>query len=378
MSFPDPVHNLENLTAKNRVRRFSIYLTVLFSLSLVIILLPIIKVDITSQSRGIVRADKENVFLSTLIGGKVIFQNLKKNNFVRTGDTLLIISKENLQSEKKLNDSLYRTTKLFWEDFTKILKGDYKNLKTKRVRTEFDAFVAKKAELESNFQLSKLNFSRQERLFEKEVISKSEYEGYLFELKTSKQNLTTYLTSKKAEWEIEVQLLEERLNNLQNYLDKLRIDSENYILKAPVSGTLENVLGVEVGLFLNASETLGSISPNSELIVENVVSPNDIGLINKGQPVKFLFDAFNYNQWGMIEGNVIEIDKNITIENNQSYFKVRCSLNTRELKLKNGYKARITKGMTLTTRYFVTRRSLFELLFDKMEDWFNPKVINKN
>ncbi|MCK5402204.1 MAG: secretion protein HlyD, partial [Flavobacteriaceae bacterium] len=90
---------------------------------------------------------------------------------------------------------------------------------------------------------------------------------------------------------------------------------------------------------------------------------------------KFQLDAFNYNQWGMLEGKVIEIDKNITVQNNASFFKVRCSLYTKQLQLKNGYKTNISKGMTLTTRYFITRRSLYDLLFDKVDDWFNPKII---
>jgi hypothetical protein len=32
--------------------------------------------------------------------------------------------------------------------------------------------------------------------------------------------------------------------------------------------------------------------------------------------------------------------------------------------------------MTLTTRYIITRRSLFDLLFDKIDDWLNPKQIS--
>mgnify|MGYP000104851944 CR=1 FL=1 len=102
----------------------------------------------------------------------------------------------------------------------------------------------------------------------------------------------------------------------------------------------------------------------------------EIGLIRKNQVVKFQIDAFNYNQWGLLEGKVIEIDRNITINEQQSFFKVKCKLNSKTLTLKSGYKTQVTKGMTLTTRYIITRRSLFDLLFDKVDDWLNPKIIN--
>jgi HlyD family secretion protein len=42
------------------------------------------------------------------------------------------------------------------------------------------------------------------------------------------------------------------------------------------------------------------------------------------------------------------------------------------LKLKNGYKREIGKGMTLNARFEITERTLYELLYDKMDDWLNP------
>jgi membrane fusion protein, peptide pheromone/bacteriocin exporter len=77
----------------------------------------------------------------------------------------------------------------------------------------------------------------------------------------------------------------------------------------------------------------------------------------------------------LLDGKVIDIDKNVTIQENQAFFKVRCSLNSKIMKLKSGYKTQVSKGMTLTTRYIITRRSLFDLLFDKVDDWLNPKQI---
>ncbi len=89
--------------------------------------------------------------------------------------------------------------------------------------------------------------------------------------------------------------------------------------------------------------------------------------------MKFQLDAFNYNQWGLLEGKVIEIDNNIIFQENQAFFKVRCNLDSRKLQLKSGYQTEVSKGMTLTTRYIITNRSLFDLLFDKVDDWLNPK-----
>ena len=40
---------------------------------------------------------------------------------------------------------------------------------------------------------------------------------------------------------------------------------------------------------------------------------------------------------------------------------------------KNGYKGDISKGMTLTARFLIANRSLWQLLYDKVDNWLNPK-----
>lgn len=154
----------------------------------------------------------------------------------------------------------------------------------------------------------------------------------------------------------------------------MEVEAQNYVVIAPVSGTIERFSGLQVGANVMASQPVAHISPTDNLIVESTVLPKDIGLIKPDQKVKFQLDAFHYNQWGLLTGKVIDIDKNITLQENQAFFKVRCALDSKELKLKSGYKTQVSKGMTLTTRYIITRRSLFDLLFDKVDDWLNPVV----
>ncbi|WP_449436777.1 hypothetical protein [Pedobacter steynii] len=61
--------------------------------------------------------------------------------------------------------------------------------------------------------------------------------------------------------------------------------------------------------------------------------------------MRFQIDAFNYNQWGLAEGKVLDIsDDIIIINNNQPVFKVKCSLDQNYLILKNGYKGYLKKG----------------------------------
>ena len=372
----DPINTLENLTAKNKTKSKNIYFVVVVSVIIFLALLPIIKIDISSQSRGIIKSYKENVSLSTIVSGKIVWLQLKNNQTVAKGDTLLKISTKALETDREIQDTLSSSTSLLLQDITSVLKGNTTQLHTSIVREDYNKYATRRSELQSKVSQAQINYNRNKTLFDKGVIAKMEFEKHLFELRFANEALASYDKNQKSNWENQKRELQDKVKNLKGAIEKIVVESNNYFLLAPESGTIENFNGLQVGSFLNASQPIATISPNDNLIVESTVLPNDIGLIKENQKVKFQIDAFNYNQWGLLSGKVVEIDKNITLKDNQAYFRVKCLLDTKTLTLKSGYKTNVTKGMTLTTRYIITRRSLFDLLFDKVDDWLNPKLIN--
>lgn len=373
----DPINTTENLIAKNKTKSISIYLVVIVAVIVFLALLPVIAIDISSQSRGIIRSKTDNVPLTSIVSGKITWIKLKNNAQITKGDTLIIIAKDGLETEKKTTDTLSSTISEYLMDVSNILVGKTNALKTSTAREDFYKYQSQKSELQSKVSQAQLNFNRYKILFDKGVIAKTEYEKYLYELRFANQAISSFVNQQKAAWETQKRDLEERIKNLKGAVDKIKVEENNYFILAPTTGTIEGFTGLQIGSFINASQPIATISPEDNLIVESAVSPDDIGLIMKNQKVKFQLDAFNYNQWGLLEGKVIDIDKNITIQENQTFFKVRCSLNSKTMKLKSGYKTEVSKGMTLTTRYIISRRSLFDLLFDKVDDWLNPKNLSE-
>lgn len=370
----DPIHTLENLTHKNKTKSISIYLVIVLALVVFISSLPLIKIDISSQSRGIIRSTTDNVPLSSLVNGKVVYVHLNNNHLVQKGDTLVQLTQESLNTEKATNESLASDLQKRISDLYRIVTSSNAVLTTPELQQEWNSYNSKKSELESKITQAKIVYDRNKQLFDKGIIAKAEFEKYSFDYTYSKQSLSSLFKSQKSVWQNQKRDLETQLKNLKGTLNKIDVESKNYVITAPISGTIENFSGIQVGSFLNASQTIATISATDQLIVESSVSPSDIGLIHKNQKVKFQIDAFNYNQWGLLEGKVIDIDHNITIQGELAFFKVRSVLNKTELQLKSGYKTKVSKGMTLTTRYILSRRSLFDLLFDKIDDWLNPKI----
>jgi multidrug resistance efflux pump len=371
----DPINTLENLITKNKTKSVSIYLVVVLGALLFLALLPIITVDISSQSRGMVRSTTDNVPLTSLVNGKVTLVNLKNNRVVQKGDTLVQLTLENLDTEKETNQTLSITIQNQIQDLSLVVSGKSDLLKTPELQQEWFSYSNKRGELLSKIAQAKIVYDRNKLLYDKGVIAKAEFEKYSFEFVYAQQALSGLEKNQRSVWQNKKRELQEQLQNLNGTLQKINVEAKNYIITAPLSGTVENFSGIQVGSFLNASQPIATISATDQLIVESTVSPNDIGLIQKNQKVKFQLDAFNYNQWGLLEGKVIDIDRNITIQGEQAFFKVRCALNSTAMQLQSGYKTHISKGMTLTTRYIITRRSLFDLLFDKVDNWLNPKQL---
>ena len=371
----DPINTLENLIYKNKTKSISIYLVLVLAIIVFLFLLPVIKIDISSQSRGSIRSSTDIVPLMSLVSGKVTYVNLKNNRLVQKGDTLVQLTLESLHTDQATNKSLVLDLQSRISDLSQATEGTGNALNTPEIQQEWQTYSSKKQEMQNKIDQTQMGYNRNKGLFDKGIIARVEFEKYNYDYTFAQQEMTSLVKSQRSSWQSQKRELENQLKNLNGTLQKLAIDSKNYMITAPLSGTIENFSGIQVGSFLNASQPIANLSATDQLIVESTVSPNDIGLIHKNQKVKFQIDAFNYNQWGLLEGNVIDIDHNITIQGDQAFFKVRCALNSTEMKLKSGYTTKVSKGMTLTSRYVITRRSLFDLLFDKMDDWLNPKII---
>lgn len=80
----------------------TIYLTILVMVIVILVTLPIIHLPISSSSRGVVRSVQENTQLTAVVSGRVIETKLEKNNQnIKKGDTLLIVTAEQLDTQKK-------------------------------------------------------------------------------------------------------------------------------------------------------------------------------------------------------------------------------------------------------------------------------------
>ncbi|RIJ46174.1 HlyD family efflux transporter periplasmic adaptor subunit [Maribellus luteus] len=354
-----------------------IYFVVLLVFCLVIVSMFFIKTEITVQGRGIFRSSSESVSIVSPVVAEVKKTVLRENQSVRKGDTLVWLDYEKIEKRIVHIENLILENEAYLNDISRMLEYKYSALETDLFCSTHSSYRQKLKEYNLNIGLQEKVYSRAKQLFDKQVIPIAELEEKEFALHKIREDLKNYIQSTRNEWEslavsyrLENKKYMSEIVNLQN-------DKKNFIITAPESGHITNYSGIKVGSFVTTGESIAEISPDGEILAEHLVSPKDIGYLQVYMPVIFQIDAYNYNQWGLASGRIIEISNEIYVVNNQPFFKVRSSLDQSHLSLKNGYKGSLKKGLTVTARFKVTKRTLAQLLFDKTDDWLNPKIISE-
>jgi hypothetical protein len=113
-------------------------------------------------------------------------------------------------------------------------------------------------------------------------------------------------------------------------------------------------------------------SKESDFIGECYVPSKDIGYLQKGQLVSLQIDAFDYNYFGIVKGSIYSIDDDFFLLDKTPFFKVRCLLSEKILKLHNGYAGELKNGMSFQARFIICNRSLWQLLYDGLANWLDP------
>lgn len=355
----------------------NIYLLLIIFFIISIFSLPIIFIPISSSSRGVIRSVQENTQLTAVVSGRVIETKLEKNNQnIKKGETLLVVTAEQLDTQKSLQNSQSSDYSAQLQDLNRLTRGQYGGLQTGQYQRELSAMQEKIAQVQTQLSLAKKDYDRASLLYNQGVIPKSEYDKFYHTYQGLQSQVSGIREQQLAQWQAQKRDTERQIRSLGSEITRINQEQKNYIITAPISGRLVNYSGVQKGNFIVQGQPIGEISPEENQVAECMVSPKDIGFIKKNQKVKFQIDAYNYNQWGLLEGKVVDIDQNITVnqQTGEAYFKVRCVMDKNYLQLKNGYKGQIGKGMTLTARFYLLDRTLWQLLFDRVDDWFNPNL----
>lgn len=383
----------EHYLSKQSVKSQIIYSTVVIFIIGALASLPFIYVDITVKSRGILQPISPRSEIYSPVSGRVVKFDLQENQAVDKGQLLMKVDDQVINNQIQLLTETQNRQVLYIGDLDKLLSLDSshlftwspllksplynKVLKSPLYNKDYSQFQEELTNSWGKIKKTEKDFLRDKKLFEQQVIAELEFDNRKFEYQQVLAGFRLMIKRKRRAWENDRLKLAIELSDTRSKIEQLNEERRKYKLHAATKGNIHNLIGIKEGSYVYVNQKIAEISPDSTLVVYCFVTPKDIGQIMSGQSARFRVDAFNFHQWGVLTGKVKDISNDVyLLDNQQPVFKVKCTLERDYLALKSGHKGHLRKGMTLQANFLITRRNLYQLLFDKADDWLNPTKLN--
>lgn len=348
--------------------------TVIIFICAAMVILPFIQVNISVKAPGIIRPVSEKTLISSLIAGKVEKIHCNDGDMVFRGQVLITLKREHLRID--LNHKKHEEMLLLNEitDLENLLAGKDTEMVSVKYRLEYTNFRSSIRMVEEELHKTTKEKERYKDLHREKYISDQEYDNLVYAELLKKSEFDYLMNSTYNKWQNELAELYYTINQLRTAITRTEKELEYSVIIAPVTGYLEQFTGIYEGSNIQPGIQLATISPDTVLIGEIYVTPTHIGKIKNGQEIMMIVDAFDYREWGTLHGIITDIPDDFILINNQPLFKVRCQPDRDFLSLKNGLQGKLKKGMTFQARCLVTRKSISQLILNRIDSGFNPSV----
>ncbi|MDI6402568.1 HlyD family efflux transporter periplasmic adaptor subunit, partial [Balneolaceae bacterium ANBcel3] len=378
--FPKEIieHTQEKNFSTHSVSSKVIYITILTFLIGALLLIPFIYVDVGIRSQGLVRPVTEVVPLASPVSGHIQLLMGSENSAISRGELFALIEAPEINERLRFNKRRKEQLSDFISDIQTLQQFDSLSvtlstpLQSPRYQRNWLEFRQHLINQQETIRQLKRTHDRKKHLFEKKALSQAAFDEAAYSWKHAVNQKVLQAEQQLNQWSIQEITYLEEMERITSESTQLQQELIRHEIRSPVAGTIQNASGIFQNSFIHANQILAEVSPDTNLIAEIYVSPNDIGLLYEGMPVRFQVDAYNFHSWGILNGQIHSIPGDVIVQDNSPFFRVRCVFDQTFLELENGFRGDLKKGMTVQARFIVNRRSLFQLLFDKIDDWLNP------
>ena len=353
----------------------AIYVSISLILVAVIVGLPLISVDIYVRARGIIRPTSEKHEVSVGVDGFVESVHLVEASEVEEREVLVTIRARPTEARIRTLDVDLGRAEAAVADLRSLMSAADEwedgadGLVTLEYRQAARELSARLAEVDLRVANELRELELLEIQLEKEIVTRVAVVNQRFEFEHAQAQRSLMLEGALRQWAEDLARLEEEARALGARREQLTEARALHVVRSPTRGSLEEVRALSPGSFIRAGTRVAVISPNADLVGEVLLASRDVGLVRAGGRVVLRIDAFNPHEWGVLTGEVTSISGDILETSSGPVFRVRASLNRTFLELASGHKGNVRKGMTFEARFLVARRTLLQLLRDKVEDW---------
>ncbi|MBD6618887.1 HlyD family efflux transporter periplasmic adaptor subunit [Komarekiella sp. 'clone 1'] len=231
----------------------------------------------------------------------------------------------------------------------------------------------------SDIEQAKLRFTEQKSNYQRSIRqAKADIDQARLRLEEQERSYRTLthsgnLAALKSEEQLknliaEITTLQAEIAQTKIQIKSLEFQLKQRILKAPVSGTVFKLPIEKAGSLVQPGTMVSEIAPiNSPLIIRAQMPIDESGFLQKGLPVKLKFDAFPFQDYGVIEGKLLEISPTTiqidTSNGKVSAYDLKVALNQNCITTANKC-ADLRPGDTATVEVIVRQRRIIDFILD--------------
>jgi len=158
---------------------------------------------------------------------------------------------------------------------------------------------------------------------------------------------------------------DKKITELKAQLTKSQRSVQYQLLTSPVDGIVHGLSSNTIGGIVTPAQPIMNIVPDgTPLVVEVMIANKDRGFVDVGQEVGNKFDAFPFQKYGTVKGEVVSISPDaFEDEKLGSVFKMKISLDRTTINL-SGNNFNITPGMAVTAEIMTGKRRIIEFFLD--------------
>ncbi len=333
--------------------------------------LPLVKVDVVTSVKGMVRPVQESSEILSNVSGMVERSVLMDNRKFAAGDTLVWIKTDLLKARIDALQNRIRIHEASVKDICLILENQMPLHTSHYVQSHrnHQANIAR-LDIQKEFLQDEHNTSK--ILFDQQVISKHEYAKALNQFREVCARETDLCEAYKSSLEEGLLRIKLEISQLLDEITQINANLNEYYLISPVAGTLYSSRSLSAGSVVHPGMSLAKISPACLLVAECFIDPGHIPSVKEGTRVKLRFDDSGFRSHHPLETRVDLLDKEVSLFNGTPAYRIRCTLDKSPIYYANGSVETVKNGMTFTASFILFRRSVAALILEKANLWVNP------
>jgi hemolysin D len=146
------------------------------------------------------------------------------------------------------------------------------------------------------------------------------------------------------------------------------------VITAPVRGRIAHLLVRNQGEAVRRGQTIMTLLPNGAPLVAQIqIANRDIGQVEKGQEVRFKFDAFPFAEHGVLRGELTNVLPDADPGQGETTYQAYAKLERAYFRVQ-GKEVELLSGMTATAEIVSERKTILELLLKPFKELQEPKA----